>query len=100
VHERVAGCLWNPVGGSTLGGFLAFEKENRTTTLALTNHHVAVEEGYPIERGTSKSLLSDNSVDTCCQPGTSVHGVYVNFISHVTLCHLLTHLGCVYNRSM
>ena len=37
---------------------------------------------------------------TQCQPGTSVHRVYVNCISHVTLCHLLTHLGCVYNRSM
>jgi hypothetical protein len=24
----------------------------------------------------------------------------VNCISHVTLCHLLCHLGCVYNRSM
>jgi hypothetical protein len=35
-----------------------------------------------------------------CQPGTSVHRVHVNCISHVTLRHLLTHLGCVYNRSM
>ena len=35
-----------------------------------------------------------------CQPGTSVHKVHVNCISHVILCHLLTHLGCVYNRSM
>jgi hypothetical protein len=35
-----------------------------------------------------------------CQPGTSVHKVHVNCISHVTLCHLLTHLGCVYNRSL
>jgi hypothetical protein len=34
-----------------------------------------------------------------CQPGTSVHG-YMYCISHVTLRHLLTHLGCVYNRSM
>ena len=38
--------------------------------------------------------------ETFCQPGTSVHKVHVNCISHVTLCHLLTHLGCVYNRSM
>jgi hypothetical protein len=35
-----------------------------------------------------------------CQPGTSVHRVHVDCISHVTLCHLLTHLGYVYNRSM
>jgi hypothetical protein len=34
------------------------------------------------------------------QPGTSVHKVHVNCISHVTLRHLLTHLGCVYNRSL
>jgi hypothetical protein len=35
-----------------------------------------------------------------CQPDTSVHMVHVNCISHVTLRHLLTHLGCVYSRSM
>jgi hypothetical protein len=35
-----------------------------------------------------------------CQPGTSLHRVHVNCISHATLRHLLTHLGCVYNRSM
>jgi hypothetical protein len=35
-----------------------------------------------------------------CQPGTSVHKVHVNCVSHVTLLCLLTHLGCVYNRSM
>jgi hypothetical protein len=35
-----------------------------------------------------------------CQPGTSVHRIHVNCISHVTLCHWLTHLGCVYNRSL
>jgi hypothetical protein len=28
------------------------------------------------------------------------HKVHVNCISHVTLRHRLTHLGCVYNRSM
>jgi hypothetical protein len=35
-----------------------------------------------------------------CQHGTPVHKVHVNCISHVTLCYLLTHLGCVYNRSL
>jgi hypothetical protein len=35
-----------------------------------------------------------------CQLGTSVHKVHVNCVSHVTLLYLLTHLGCVYNRSM
>jgi hypothetical protein len=35
-----------------------------------------------------------------CQPGTSVHNIHVNCISHVTLRHRLTHLGCVYNRSL
>ena len=39
-------------------------------------------------------------VKSPCQPGTSVHRVHVNSISHVILRHLLTHLGCVYNRSM
>jgi hypothetical protein len=38
--------------------------------------------------------------DQVCQPGTSGHRVHVNCISHVTLRHLLTHLGCVYNRSI
>jgi hypothetical protein len=28
-----------------------------------------------------------------CQHGTSVHKIHVNCISHVTLRHLLTHLG-------
>jgi hypothetical protein len=37
---------------------------------------------------------------TKVNPGTSVHKVHVNYISHVTLRHLLTHLGCVYNRSL
>jgi hypothetical protein len=35
-----------------------------------------------------------------CQPGTSVQRIHVNCISHVTLRHWLTHLGCVYNRSL
>jgi hypothetical protein len=35
-----------------------------------------------------------------CQPGTSVHKIHMNCISHVTLRHLLTPLGCVYNRSL
>jgi hypothetical protein len=35
-----------------------------------------------------------------CQPGTSVHKVHVNCITQVTLRHWLTHLGCVYNRSL
>jgi hypothetical protein len=35
-----------------------------------------------------------------CQPGTSVHKVHVNCVSHVTPLYLLTHPGCVYNRSM
>jgi hypothetical protein len=35
-----------------------------------------------------------------CQPGTSVHKIHVNCITHVTLRHWLTHLGCVYNRSL
>jgi hypothetical protein len=53
---------------------------------------------------------ANNSVDRCgsdvlfqcelCQHGTPVHKVHVNCISHVTLRHLLTHLGCVYNRSL
>jgi predicted SnoaL-like aldol condensation-catalyzing enzyme len=50
---------------------------------------------------TSRNELSQamrNAIS--CQPGTSVHRVHVNCISHVTLRHLLTHLGCVYNRSM
>ncbi|KAF2821741.1 hypothetical protein CC86DRAFT_99967 [Ophiobolus disseminans] len=34
-----------------------------------------------------------------CQPGTSVHMVHCGLYLHVTLSHLLTHLGCVYNRS-
>jgi hypothetical protein len=35
-----------------------------------------------------------------CQLGTSVHKVHVNCVSHMTLRHLLTHLGCVYSRSL
>jgi hypothetical protein len=35
-----------------------------------------------------------------CQPGTSIHRIHVNCISHVTIRHMLTHLSCVYNRSM
>jgi hypothetical protein len=35
-----------------------------------------------------------------CQPGTSVHKVHCELHPHVTLSHLITHLGCVYNRSM
>jgi hypothetical protein len=45
------------------------------------------------------ALFFETIWDTSCQPGTSVHG-YMYCISHVTLRHLLTHLGCVYNRSM
>jgi hypothetical protein len=41
--------------------------------------------------------LANNNL---CQPGTSFHKVHVNYISHVTLCHLLTHFSCVYNCSM
>jgi hypothetical protein len=37
--------------------------------------------------------------DICCQPGTLVHKVYRELHPHVTLSHLLTHLGSVYNRS-
>jgi hypothetical protein len=35
-----------------------------------------------------------------CQPGTSDHKIPVNCISHVSLRHLLTHVGCRYNRSL
>jgi hypothetical protein len=35
-----------------------------------------------------------------CQHGTPVHKVHVNCTSHVTLRHLLTHTGCVYNLSL
>jgi hypothetical protein len=35
-----------------------------------------------------------------CQLGTSVHKVHVNCVSYMTLRHLLTHLGCVYSRSL
>jgi hypothetical protein len=45
-------------------------------------------------------LLVVNGMNGVYQPGTSVHRVHVNCISHVTLRHLLTHLGYVYNRSM
>jgi hypothetical protein len=41
-----------------------------------------------------------SSFNGACQPGTSVHRVHVNCISHVTLHRVLTYLGCVYNRSM
>jgi hypothetical protein len=42
-----------------------------------------------------KLYLAVANLDINCQPGTSVHRVHVNCISHVTLCHLLTHLRCV-----
>jgi hypothetical protein len=35
-----------------------------------------------------------------CQLSTSVHKVHVNCVSHMTLRHLLTHIGCVYSRSL
>jgi hypothetical protein len=54
---------------------------------------------------TWNEILSLNALNIVtakcfCQPGTSVHRLHVNCISHVTLRHLLTHLGCVYNRSI
>jgi hypothetical protein len=48
---------------------------------------------------TQLAAIQDD-ITRACQPGTSVHRVQVNCISHVTLRYLLTHLGCVYNRSM
>jgi hypothetical protein len=35
-----------------------------------------------------------------CQPGTLVHKVHRDLRPDMTLNHLLTHLGCVYNRSI
>jgi len=35
-----------------------------------------------------------------CQTGTLVHLVHGELHPHVTLRHLLTHRGCVYNRSL
>jgi hypothetical protein len=41
-----------------------------------------------------------NDINVLCQPGTLVHKVNRELHPHVTLSYLLTHLGCVYNRSM
>jgi hypothetical protein len=50
------------------------------------------------QRVSPRNRLTE--VEMLCQPGTSVHKIHVNCISHVTVRHLLTHLGCVYNRSL
>jgi hypothetical protein len=59
-------------------------------------------EGNRTAEGISEPESLSNIQKACltCQHGTSVHKVHVNCISHVTLSHLLTHLGCVYNRSL
>jgi hypothetical protein len=56
-------------------------------------------------RGYSYSLvlhvyIASVSPAPQCQLGTSVHKVHVNCVSHMTLRHLLTHLGCVFSRSL
>ena len=48
----------------------------------------------------AQNNLPNHDTELTCQHGTPVHKVYVNCISHVTLRHLLTHLGCVYNLSL
>jgi hypothetical protein len=52
----------------------------------------------PPERTFQCRTLHDASLK--CQPGTLVLEVHRELRPHVTLSHLLTHLGCVYNRSM
>jgi hypothetical protein len=60
-----------------------------------------ITEGEAIEAGVEPLFFSASyAAFANCQPGTPLHRVYVNCISHLTLRHLLTHLGCVYNRSM
>jgi hypothetical protein len=39
-------------------------------------------------------------VGVVCQPGALVCKVRCELYPHVTIRYLLTHLGCVYNRSM
>jgi hypothetical protein len=55
-----------------------------------------------VDATPSLTLVDSQLPKPCgvCQPGTSVHKVHRELHPHVTLSHALTHLGCVYNRSM